>query len=789
MGLLADSPSQSSDSPVTADLNLPTEHEPAGEHLQRSLSAHFLEFRKTKPSKFSVRFKAKIGQIKGFFRLRLNYYPLHLLYFAVCCLIGGAIIFGIEGNVTYIDALFMSTSAMCITGLATLDVSTFRLGSQIVLFFLMFFGGQVLMSIIPMLVRRFFFRRYVNHFMAEVSKQGELFIVNVDGRDRIVTPRPENLLKGELAVEYVALGRLVITVVCYLLGLLGLAIAIMIIYLFATTGVFDILERNGGISRVWFAFYHTIASFNNAGLTLLADGMAQFQSNGFVLIYLSILTLLGNTLYPCALRGIIVLLHRWSKHRSPTSQGTMIWKYILDHPRRCMTHLFPSYETKWLLLLALGLPTIEFTAFEALNWQDIDASVATKLNIGQFQSIATRNSGFQCIDFSILSPAMWVLWVMLMYLSVYPIKLFLYKSAASRTGAEDDENVWYPKHAHKRSLLSSAQKFMLRDVFWLFLALFVICIIENRPLMTERENWDVFKILFEIVSAYGGVGISLGYAGTPTSFSAQWHPLSKFIVILVMLFGRHRGLPDSVDRAVSFPTTFKFRPVFLRKGLKSRPRPSMSIDEPAFPREDLGDIEHRVVERRSFAVTRHRKPKEATLRWRSNSDTEVLQHGPQEPSAELAELRLQHALHRSEHPPSSTPDNATVVSDEPDELARTSISSRPGDIGMAKQGSAPVSPSTRSRSSSTSSVSSTGSYSSSDSSASDAEEGPVAVVEHEDEYPPPPANAPRLSVEEVASNAPRLSVEEVASNALRLSVEEVKSPAELATSVETPSDA
>ncbi|KAI7714971.1 hypothetical protein KC353_g6437 [Hortaea werneckii] len=63
----------------------------------------------------------------------------------------------------------------------------------------------------------------------------------------------------------------------------------------------------------------------------------------------------------------------------------------------------------------------------------------------------------------------------------------------------------------------------------------------------------MFSVLFEIVSAYGTVGLSLGYPGFNTSFSGQFHVISKLVIIAMMLRGRHRGLPYALDRAILLP--------------------------------------------------------------------------------------------------------------------------------------------------------------------------------------------------------------------------------------------
>lgn len=57
-----------------------------------------------------------------------------------------------------------------------------------------------------------------------------------------------------------------------------------------------------------------------------------------------------------------------------------------------------------------------------------------------------------------------------------------------------------------------------------------------------------------MVSAYGTVGLSLGYPGFNYSFSGQFHTLSKLIIIAMQIRGRHRGLPYALDKAVLLPS-------------------------------------------------------------------------------------------------------------------------------------------------------------------------------------------------------------------------------------------
>ncbi|CAI4590219.1 AIF_collapsed_G0032140.mRNA.1.CDS.1 [Saccharomyces cerevisiae] len=70
----------------------------------------------------------------------------------------------------------------------------------------------------------------------------------------------------------------------------------------------------------------------------------------------------------------------------------------------------------------------------------------------------------------------------------------------------------------------------------------------------NKPDFNVFAILFEVVSAYGTVGLSLGYPNTNTSLSAQFTVLSKLVIIAMLIRGRNRGLPYTLDRAIMLPS-------------------------------------------------------------------------------------------------------------------------------------------------------------------------------------------------------------------------------------------
>ena len=145
-----------------------------------------------------------------------------------------------------------------------------------------------------------------------------------------------------------------------------------------------------------------------------------------------------------------------------------------------------------------------------------------------------------------------------MYISVFPIAIsvrrtnvYEEKSLGIYGGAaEDSQDEKEPSYvgAHLRRQLSF-------DLWYLFLGFFVVAIAEgNRLQNTNEYAFTMFSCLFEIVSAYGTVGLSLGYPNIDSSFSTEFSVVSKLVIIAMMIRGRHRGLPYELDRAILLPS-------------------------------------------------------------------------------------------------------------------------------------------------------------------------------------------------------------------------------------------
>lgn len=176
---------------------------------------------------------------------------------------------------------------------------------------------------------------------------------------------------------------------------------------------------------------------------------------------------------------------------------------------------------------------------------------------GLFQAASTRTAGFSSVNLADLHPGIQVSYLVMMYISVFPIAISIRrtnvyeeKSLGIYSSAEENEDENGPSYvgAHLRRQLSF-------DLWYIFLGLFIIAIAEGKHLQNTNEYaFTVYSVLFEIVSAYGTVGLSLGYPDSNTSFSGQFTVVSKLVIIAMQIRGRHRGLPYELDRAILLPS-------------------------------------------------------------------------------------------------------------------------------------------------------------------------------------------------------------------------------------------
>lgn len=377
-------------------------------------------------------------------------------------------------------------------------------------------------------------------------------------------------------IEYRSLRTLVLILVGYFVGFQALAVAFMLPFIKHNHHYGEIVE-DAGVTRTWWAFFTSNSAMMDLGFTLTPDSMNSFNTSEYTMMILWFFIIIGNTGFPVMLRFIIWVMAKI------TPRGTGLWeelRFLLDHPRRCFTLLFPSGANWWLFWILVALNAVDLLFFIVLDLNTgpvAQLPVHTRIADGLFQAAATRTAGFSCFSMSDLHPAMPVLYMIMMYISVFPIAISIRRTNVYEEKSlgvyhdkkDEDEAEDGPAEASALSYVGTHLRRQLSfDLWYVFVGFFLLSISEGSKVQAGRFN--LFDILFEVVSAYGTVGLSMGVPGVDASLCSQFSVVGKLIICAMQIRGRHRGLPYGLDRAVLLPSESRFKretedqPVLIR---------------------------------------------------------------------------------------------------------------------------------------------------------------------------------------------------------------------------------
>ncbi|OCF31127.1 potassium ion transporter [Kwoniella heveanensis BCC8398] len=397
-------------------------------------------------------------------------------------------------------------------------------------------------------------------------------VIGRNSRFRDLTQEQMDELGG---VEYRALRVLLYIVAGYFICLQLAGFVIIAPYI-AAGGRYDhVFEAQPRLVKIpWFAFFQSVSAFTNTGMSLCDMSMIPFQKAYLMIVVVMLLIFAGNTafgrLYGILVADVLIMLDRWLIYKLVPSSSRISesLKFLLDHPRRCFVYLFPSTQTWVLCLVMLSLTLIDWVSFLVLDigTPAIESlPIGTRVGAGFLQSAAVRSAGFGIVPLGSLAPAVKVLYVIMMYISVYPLALSVratnvYEEKSLGLFGEEEEDEFGGEGEGAQAVAKyigwHARRQLAFDIWWLGFALWLVCIIERGHLDNDEDNFNIFNVIFELVSAYGTVGLSLGVTYDNFSFCGSFRKLSKLVVIAVMLRGRHRGLPVAIDRAVMLPKDF-----------------------------------------------------------------------------------------------------------------------------------------------------------------------------------------------------------------------------------------
>lgn len=355
-------------------------------------------------------------------------------------------------------------------------------------------------------------------------------------------------------IEYRALKLLYKILIAYIVIFHFLA-AVMLVGWAVGTTAHDAIYAEAGTNPTWWGFFTAASAFNDVGFTLTPNSMMSFSTASYPIVVMSFFIIIGNTGFPCLLHFIIWVMLKMASKNGRTHESL---QFLMDHPRRCFTLLLPSRPTWWLFFVLLAFNIIDLIIFLILDFHgEVVAFLPSGYRVlaGLFQAICTRTAGFSVLNLSLLHISVQVSYIVMMYVSVFPIAM-----SVRHTNVYEEQSIGvYVDPDHVDEQTSSYIATLLRrqlsfDLWFIFLAFFIITIAEGKRFSRNDPDFTPFAVLFEIVSAYGTVGLSLGYPTVNTSFTGQFSTVSKLVIIALLYRGRHRGLPYSVDRAIMLPS-------------------------------------------------------------------------------------------------------------------------------------------------------------------------------------------------------------------------------------------
>ncbi|OAX81822.1 hypothetical protein ACJ72_03835 [Emergomyces africanus] len=318
--------------------------------------------------------------------------------------------------------------------------------------------------------------------------------------------------------------------------------------------------RSVGQSPTWWAIFSGMTAYNNLGFTLTPNSMASFRNATFPIFIMTFLIYIGNTGYPCMLRFIIWLMFKICPRNSEIREPL---NFLLDHPRRCYTLLFPSSPT-WMLFFSLVfLNFIDVLLFLVLDLHNEEVlAVPSSWNrflAAVFQAASARTTGTSTFNVSKVHPAVQFMLMVMMYISVFPIAISVRKT---NTYEENSLGLYEPQSDEIDESYSTAsyvgahmKKQLAFDLWYVFLGMFILMITEGSQLADKGDpEFAIFAVFFEAVSAYGNVGLSLSHPSINSGLTTKFSVLGKLVICALMLRGRHRGLPYELDRAIILPS-------------------------------------------------------------------------------------------------------------------------------------------------------------------------------------------------------------------------------------------
>jgi len=415
---------------------------------------------------------------------------LFVLSFVLIIIIGSGLLMLPKAHlqdISYLDSLFTSTSAVCVTGLIVVDTATaFTPLGKIFILSLIQIGGLGIMTFTG-------FFSYV--FTGSASLRERVLL-----KDMLSTENLGNLFK--------ILTKIIL--ITFLTEIVGAVI------------IYHNLPSNFS-DKIFFSIFHSISAFCNAGFSTLSQGLSspELQFNQPIYVVIALLIILGGIGFP-----VLLSIYIWLKYIITTFIKKLQQKQTSLLGRANINTMIVLTTT--LIILALG--TSIYFILER-NTSMIGLSLWQKLVTSFFGSASARTAGFNIVDITKWSYPTIFIMIFLMWVGASPgstgggIKTTTFAIAIRTTfsfirGKRSVE-------IRKREIGNDT---ITRVLVIIFLSLTIILAGFMGLLIIEPQK-NPIHLLFECFSAFGTVGLSLVN-------TSSLHENSKIILIILMFIGR-----------------------------------------------------------------------------------------------------------------------------------------------------------------------------------------------------------------------------------------------------------
>lgn len=238
------------------------------------------------------------------------------------------------------------------------------------------------------------------------------------------------------------------------------------------------------------AFYSAQTMANNLGFTLTPDSMITFRDATWPMLVMTFLAFAGNTCYPIILRLILWVISKAVPRKSSTRETL---QFLLDHPRRCYTLLFPSQPT-WILfgiIFALNFIDVLLIILLDLDNPEVNTlAVGPRILAALFQAASARHTGTATFNLAAVNPGVQFSLLIMMYIAVLPIAISIRASNTyeeKTLGIYADQQQPLDESDGKSYLMTHIRNQFSFDLWYIFLGTFCICIAEADRIMDASD--------------------------------------------------------------------------------------------------------------------------------------------------------------------------------------------------------------------------------------------------------------------------------------------------------------